>query len=410
MAKTAFSGPLISFGQSVYTPNEYNPDLGPCMMYAGQGILDPRTPFTYNPGQGDHVPVYAWLGTDGVQTLSIVPYTKATGAVVASADPTSAALALVSANSSTTGVYITPSITRSDTGVVDTGVGGNGLVVLDAYASITASITAGVMTVTANSTMPISNGMTLLTSAGTVSAGTVLGTQIVSQLTAGTGGMGVAGTYQLNNTGLTATSGTVTLAYQNPQQCIVPFGSVPNPNTGLATGNVNLWNPQALVGRALAVTAASGATYTTATIAGYDIYGYPMVESITLSAGSQVAGKKAWKYVRSVTLSGGTADTTHAYSVDTTDVLGFPLRSDNFGDIILNNATSLTGVTLTTAVTNYLPSDRTTATATTGDVRGTYANFTSSTGANKLTLRQWPAPGNIGSIAGLFGVTQYANF
>jgi hypothetical protein len=169
-----------------------------------------------------------------------------------------------------------------------------------------------------------------------------------------------------------------------------------------------MWNPQALVGRAVAVTAAASATATTATVSGYDIYGYPMVEAITITAGSQVVGKKAFRYIKSVVLNA--ADATHAYSVDTADVFGLPLRSDNFGDITVNSATSLTAVTGVTAATGYLPSDRTSpATTTTGDVRGTYA-FTSSTGANKLVIRQSPQAYNVGSVAGLFGVTQYSNF
>ena len=191
----------------------------------------------------------------------------------------------------------------------------------------------------------------------------------------------------------------MTLALPNPLACSVPFGS---------PAGVFMWNPQALVGRAVAVTAAAGATATTATVSGYDIYGYPMVENITITAGSQVSGKKAFKYIKSVVLNA--ADSTHAYSVDTTDVFGMPLRSDNFGDIFINSATSLTAVTLVTAATGYLPSDRTSpATATTGDVRGTYA-FTSSTGANKLVIRQSPQAYNVGSVTGLFGVTQYSNF
>jgi hypothetical protein len=165
-----------------------------------------------------------------------------------------------------------------------------------------------------------------------------------------------------------------------------------------------------MIGRTLQVTAASGASYATATIAGYDVYGFPMTEALTISAGSTVAGKKAWKYIRSVTLSGGTADTTHAYSVDTLSVFGLPLRSDNYADITVNYASSVTAITGITAATSYLPSDRTTATATTGDVRGTIGAFTASTGASKLVVRQSPGPYNIGFTAGLFGVAQYANF
>lgn len=398
MTITAFSGPIIGFGQSP-SGSEYNPDLGPSLFWGGAGLMDPRLAYAYQPGKSRSSGAFGWLGFDNITTISAVPYTKAAGAIVASANPASATLTLVSANSATTGVYITPSITRADTGALDTN-GGAGLVALDAYASCTASFSNGVMTITANSAIPITPGMVVLTTGGTVSQGTAAGTVITQQLTAGTGGLGVAGTYQTNSN-LTATSGTVTLALANPTQCAVPFGQ---------PFNVRLWNPMALIGRAVAVTAAASATYATATVSGYDCYGFPLVEAITLSAGSQVSGKKAFKYIKSVVLSGGTADTTHAYSVDTTDVFGLPLRSDSFGDILINSATSLTAVTLITAATSYLPADRTVATTTTGDVRGTYAGFTSSTGANKLIIRQSPQAFNIGSIAGLFGVTQYSNF
>lgn len=402
MAISAFSGPVISFGQNPNT-QEYNPDLATSMFWGGVAILDPRPLYTYLPGESQASPDFGWLGSGQVTTLTAVPYTKAAGAIVASANPASATLTLVSANSATTGVYITPQIVRADTGAVDTGVAGAGLVALDAYVSCTASFSNGVMTVTANSGMPITPGMVVLTTGGTVSSGTAAGTVITSQLTGGSAGQGVAGTYQTSSTSLTATSGTVTLALQNPFQCAVPMG-------GVGTPGIYLWNPMALIGRAVAVTAQAGATYATATVSGYDIYGYPMVEAITLSAGSQVAGKKAFKYIRSVVLSGGSADTTHTYSVDTTDVFGLPLRSDSFGDITVNYATSLTGVTGITAATNYVASDRTTATSTTGDVRGTFGAFTSSTGANKLVIRQSPAPYQVGSTVGLFGVSQYSNF
>ena len=398
MAVTAFSGPLVVFGQSPLTA-ENNPDIGSSLFFAGVGLLDPRLPFTYNPGEAQSAPDLGWLGIDNITTLSIVPYTKAAGAIVASANPAGATLTLVSASSATTGVYITPSIPRSDTGALDTN-GGAGLVALDAYTSVTASFANGVMTITANSAMPVTPGMVVLTG-GTVTAGTLAGTVITGQLTGSTGGQGVAGTYSTNNSALSANSGTVTLAIPNPFACAVPLGTTPS---------IYLWNAQALVGRAVAVTAAAGATYATATVSGYDIYGYPLVEAITITAGSQVSGKKAFKYIKSVVLSGGTADTTHAYSVDTTDVFGLPLRSDNFADISVNYAASLTAVTGITAATSYLPSDRTVATSTTGDVRGTYAAFTSNTGASKLVIRQSPQAYNINFVTGLFGVAQYANF
>lgn len=388
MTITANAGPLIIFGQSA-SGGEYNPSLGASLFYSSAGIMDPRAGFAYQPGINK---AYGWLGTGQCMTQDIVPYTATAGAIVASANPTGATLALVSANSTTSGVFITTSFVRSDTGVVDAGP----LVALDAYTSTTASFASGVMTVTANTAMPITPGMIVQT-AGTVTAGTLgANTIITGQLTAGTGGNGVAGTYSTNNGTLSVNSGTVTLGLPTVDSCALP------------TGNVRLWNAQALIGRAVAVTAASGATYTTATVSGYDVYGFPTQEAITLTAASQVAGKKAFKYIKSVVLSGGSADTTHAYSVDTTNVFGLPLRSDSFGDLTVNYAAALNLVTGITAATSYLPSDRTVATATTGDVRGTFGAFTSSTGANKLVIRQTPPAYNVGSITGLVGLSQFS--
>jgi len=401
MANTAFSGPLVVFGQNPTQPSDYNPDIGgSSLFYAGTGILDPRAPFTFLPGESQSAVDYGWLGVDNITTLSAVPYTAASAAIVASANPTSATLSLVTSSSSTTGVYYNnTNFVRSDTGATDT------VLALDAYASVTGSVTNGVLTITTStSQMPIGPGMVLLTASGTVSQGTVAGSQVVSQLTT-TGtyssvSQGTTGTYQLSGN-LTVTSGTITLAYQNVQQC-----AVPNNAQTPSQGN---WSPQALLGRAVSITAAASATYATATVNGYDIYGYPMSEAITITAGSTVNGKKAFKYIKSVVLSGGTADTTHAYSVGTADVFGLPLRSDTFGDIIVNNAASLVATTLITAATNYLPADRTTPSATTADVRGTFA-ATSSSGANKLIIRQSPQAYAVPYATGLFGLTQYYNF
>lgn len=399
MAISANSGPLVSYGQATGIADS-NPDMAPSLFWGGAGLLDPRPLYTYYPGGRQSARSYGFLGGSSVMTLSAVPYTvSTTGSIVAAANPTSDTLTLVSSSSATTGVYITPSVTNALTGVVDTN-GGAGLVALDAYASVTASISAGVLTVTVNGTMPLTPGMMLLTSSGTVSSGTVAGTMITAQLTGSTGSVGFTGTYQTNNPALTATSGTVTLAIQNPFQCAVPYGKTPS---------IYMWNPMALVGRAVSVKGATGATRALATVSGYDIYGYPMVEAITITPNTTVNGKKAFKYIKSVVLSGGTGpDTTHNYQVDTTNIYGLPLRSDSYGDVTANYAASATLVTGIAAATTYLPADLTTATATTGDVRGTFGAFTAVTGSSKLVIRQSIAPYNIGSTVGLFGVAQYA--
>ena len=260
------------------------------------------------------------------------------------------------------------------------------------------------MTVTSNTGMPIGPGMVVISTSGTISQGSVgatSGSTVAYQSTT-TGStpvaQGYAGTYQMFGN-LTATSGTVTLAYPNVLSSSVPTNSI--------TPSVYLWSAQALVGRAVGVTAAAGATATTATVSGYDCFGFPMVENITISAGGQAAGKKAFRYIKSVVLNA--SDAGHTYSVDTINVFGLPLRSDQLSDVVINSGASLTAPTLVTSATGYVPGDKTTPSAITGDVRGTYA-FTASTGANKLVIRQIPQAYLVPTPTTLYGLTQYSNF
>jgi hypothetical protein len=413
MSISAMSGPLIVFGQSPFPALEYNPDLGSSLFYAGAGILDPRQPFTYLPGEAESQPDVGWLGFDNITTQSIVPYTKSTTALVVSSATSGSnnALTLVNASSASTGVYITTTFTRSDTGALDAGVAGAGLVALDAYTSVTATISNGIMTVSANSAMPITPGMVITSVSSTVTLGSIAGVYVTQQLNTGTTGssttgQGVIGQYSLSTSQLsTQTSGTVTLALPNVLSCTVPYGF----SAGVANSSIPLWNPQALIGRAVTIVTPASITASAATISGYDIYGYPMVETIgSLTASGSFTGRKAFRYIKSITLNVADAN---PYTAGTSDVFGLPLRSDNFGDITVNYASSMTAVTAIAAATSYVASDRTSpALATTGDVRGTYGAFTSATGANKLVIRQSPQAYNIGYNAGLFGNTQYSNF
>ena len=94
-------------------------------------------------------------------------------------------------------------------------------------------------------------------------------------------------------------------------------------------------------------------------------------------------------------------------SVGTGDVFGFPLYSATWtagadADVSISwNAAAIT------ANTGYVAGVTSTATATTGDVRGTYAVQSASDGSKRLVFTQSPALTNIGSVSGLFGVTQF---
>jgi hypothetical protein len=311
-------------------------------------------------------------------------------------------MTLVSTNSTTTGVAVAQSIARADTGATVTGLLAlDGVTSVSGYISNGTSGTAGnILTVGTASNAPLVVGM-IISGTG-VTAGTYITGYGPTNSVAGAGA-GFTGTYTVSNSMAAGTSGsqitiTATLGSSTINAIFaerIAFGSA---------ATIQLWNPQAVIGRAVSVTATTVGTSPVFTVAGYDIYGYPMTEALTATASSTVNGKKAFKYITSVTPSA--ADSTNTYSIGTTDIIGLPIRSDNFGDILVNYSASLDPA-LVTANTGYTAAVKTLATTTTGDVRGTYTLQTAaSTGANRLFVRQNPAAYNVGSIVGLYGVTQ----
>jgi len=179
---------------------------------------------------------------------------------------------------------------------------------------------------------------------------------------------------------------------------VVAFGSA-----SVATGNtkISLYDPTKALARNIQIASVGNDTGGTFLVSGYDIYGYPMSERITGANAGTATGTKAFKFVTSVvpagTLSGSNV------SVGQGDKYGFPLRVDSIGyvSIWFNNlqiASSATGT--------FTFADTTTATTTTGDVRGTYLVASASNATKRLQMFITPSIANLGSNTGLFGVTQ----
>lgn len=163
---------------------------------------------------------------------------------------------------------------------------------------------------------------------------------------------------------------------------------------------VNAYDPAKSLSRNLRFTSVGNDSGATATIVGYDIYGFRMTETVTLSNATVASGKKSFKFVQSITPAGTLSGSN--LSVGTGDVFGFPLRSDSFffSKIVWNNA-------VITATTGYLAAVTTSpATATTGDVRGTYGVQSASDGTKRLTIFMDIPAANICTVIGKFGVTQ----
>jgi len=398
MTITADQGPYIAFGQA--PTNDSNPEQATSLFWGGIGILDPRSFYTYEPGQALGNLTAGWLGVNRITTIDAVPITKS-ATIIAAANQTVGGTPMTLASATADGVLVGASITRADTGVAVTG-----LLKLDpAVATATANVTSGsnVLTVTAvgaggtHGYNKLCIGQTLTDT--TTAANIPTGTTITGY---GTGG-GLTGTYIMSAAATATATGDTVTAIAKGFPLTVPMGPV---------GTIQMFNPYDMVARALIITASNASAATTIfTVDGFDVYGYPMVEQITVTPGTALTttGLKAFKYILSVTPN--VTEATYTFSVGTTDVIGLPMRSDFFaigGDADVSMSFNNAAIT---ATTGYVQAVLTAPTATTGDTRGTYLLQTLSNGTLRLIVTQSPLIANINNGAtGLYGNTPYANF
>lgn len=144
-------------------------------------------------------------------------------------------------------------------------------------------------------------------------------------------------------------------------------------------------------------------TTQTVLVSGYDMYGQPMTQLITLNGTSRVSTTKAFKSVVSAYVSALTAGNI---SMGFTDRLGLPVRVPNAVYVVgvnWNSTLARDAGTFTAAVATSP------ATTTTGDVRGTYLLSSAADGAKRLVMTiACPALacGPNATRVGAFGVTQ----
>jgi hypothetical protein len=166
------------------------------------------------------------------------------------------------------------------------------------------------------------------------------------------------------------------------------------------------YDPATIVGRNIQILSVGDDHLATFTVAGYDTYGYPLHETITGSSGAPgtAVGKKAFKWVTSVTPAGTLSGSN--VSVGQGDTYGLPM--------LLNSIWSLTGfwnnLLVTGAGTPVIADTTAVATATTGDVRGTYLVGSASNGPKRLQLFMHPSLSqmvSLGMVQGIVGVTPF---
>lgn len=198
-------------------------------------------------------------------------------------------------------------------------------------------------------------------------------------------------------------------------------------------GTVSIWNPQAVPGRVLSLTKAStDATALVYTVNGRDQYGIKMTEAITASTASSLgAGKKAFKYISSIIPATTTINST-GVGIGFTDTYGFPLVTNYFSNTSITiSSLPMVPTLLVLSSANAVLASTTTATSTTGDVRGTFVSTIATNGSTltgvgasslgplssavRITVTQPITPYMASAVtasdtSAIFGVTQFSNF
>lgn len=177
-------------------------------------------------------------------------------------------------------------------------------------------------------------------------------------------------------------------------------------------GTVAVWNPNGGTGRAISVVNTSNANTEQYIVRGRDMYGFKMTETIlasTTSSGTGV-GRKAFKYITSVTPSTATTISATGVAVGFADIFGLPLRAAYMSGISVWNSTTPHAASLMTlsSANSVSASTAATQTSTTPDVRGTIASTFASNGSSATISSTGPAA-NINSTAVRLTIMQQIN-
>jgi hypothetical protein len=179
------------------------------------------------------------------------------------------------------------------------------------------------------------------------------------------------------------------------------------------TGTLAAWNPGGGTGRNIVIKPSSNLDAGNFTVAGRDMYGYKMTETIA-GGSTSLAGKKAFKYVSSIT--NASAPTSTGVSIGFGDVFGLPLYTPYAGQNLALNLNSTAGISaaVIASTTNLILGTTVTQTSTTPDVRGTFTSTTASNALQRLQMQVTVQASGIAAItstnvAPLFGVAQFSS-
>jgi hypothetical protein len=374
MAESAFSGPLVTYGNMGAIPSGFSGGVtavpmadqgpGPNCFYQGAALLDPRFVFPDDKVQGYTGVLAATLQNTDFVSVDQIPLTASTTAIAAAQNVTSGtAMTLVSTISSSNNTPAVPIQANWSSGnAVLNGGSVVNVLALD-FGFAFGTCVASNSTITVADSTKFETGMPLVVGGVGNSGGTACLLTNVASIVDATHITVTNAPLAASPTG-GAPIGAGNLWGTSENGYPTPTAHLPY----LAKGAGLFLDPLQSVARAVTVTGSASATGGHFVVAGYDIYGQPMTENINAASGATTtAGAKAWKFIASVTPQFTDA---HNYSVGTTDVFGFHFRTDRWEQTTIFWAGSMA-----TSSTGWTAADTTSpATSTTGDVRGTVAS------------------------------------
>lgn len=90
MTITAHSGPYVAFGTVISSTGadlEHNPDRGPSAVDLGMMRVDPRAPFSFQPGSASSKPFYGWAGPFSGPVIDQAPSATSSNIIAATQVP-----------------------------------------------------------------------------------------------------------------------------------------------------------------------------------------------------------------------------------------------------------------------------------------------------------------------------------
>lgn len=358
------SGPTVVSGNTNPVQNQ-EPDQGPSLVFQGSGLTDPR--YVGQIGGAPGTKIYGLYTNSYVVSTDSTPVTLAAANIAAAQAPT-AATPLTLASALAAGISLAVPVLPF--GAVPQASSLVNCIALDFGFCPGSTVNASkTLTIPAGAWRYFTNGQRIIVAGGNGTGITGnLFTTVAAAVVPGATTITMADAAGATNTACKVGSCHPTL---NAAWPFVTAGTT-----------ITLFDPTQGIARAVSITANAGATGQVVTVRGYDVHGQSMTENITAVAASTVNGKKAFKYILSVTPA--TTDAGHTLSVGTTDIMGINFRADywEYMDVFVAGA-------FVSVSTGWVVADVNTATATTGDVRGTYALQTASNWDG--TVANWAA-------------------